>query len=103
MNSLTTAKYKQIPNDLEINTLRSDASRFNFARLEKINREKIRLGKFDKKMCKRKKLRLIWISCRSGRGSTHTSFTNQEKKTQQEKLTKVVLITSLTFTSKRRF
>ena len=103
MNSLTTAKYKQIPNDLEKNTLRSDASRFNFARLEKINREKIRLGKFDKKMCKRKKLRLIWISCRSGRGSTHTSFTNQEKKTQQEKLTKVVLITSLTFTSKRRF
>ena len=103
MNSLTTAKYKQIPNDLEKNTLRSDASRFNFAWLEKINREKIRLGKFDKKMCKRKTLRLIWISCRSGRGSTHTSFTNQEKKTQQEKLTKVVLITSLTFTSKRRF
>ena len=80
MNSLTTAKYKQIPNDLEINTLRSDASRFNFARLEKINREKIRLGKFDKKMCKRKKLTLIWISCRSGRRSTHTSFTNQEKR-----------------------
>ena len=60
MNSLLTIKYKQIPNDVEKNTWKSEVSRerFNFARSEKINREKFRLEKFDKKIYKRKKLKL---------------------------------------------
>ena len=42
MNSLPTAKYEQIPNDVEKNALRSDASgeRFNYVTLKKIKREK---------------------------------------------------------------
>ena len=42
MNSQPTTKYKQVPNDIEKNTLRSEASieRFNFSRLGKISRKK---------------------------------------------------------------
>ena len=52
MNRLTTAKYKEVPNDIERKTLKSevDRERFNFSRLEKISREKVRLEKCDKKI-----------------------------------------------------
>ena len=42
MNSQPTTKYKQVPNDIEKNTLSSEASieRFNFSRLGKISRKK---------------------------------------------------------------
>ena len=60
MNSQPTAKYKQVPNDIEKNILRSEASRerLNFSRLQKISREKNRLKKFNKKIYQRKKLKL---------------------------------------------
>ena len=60
MNTQPTTKYKQVPNDIEKNTLSSEVSRerFNFSMLEKINREKNRLEKFDKKIYQRKKLKL---------------------------------------------
>ena len=60
MNSLLTAKYKLVPNDIERRTLKSEADRerFDFSRLEKISREKIRLEKFDKKIHQRNKLKL---------------------------------------------
>ena len=56
MNSQSTTKYKQVPNDIEKNTLSSKASRerFNFSRLQKISREKNRLEKFDKKFTREK-------------------------------------------------
>ena len=43
MNSLPTAKYKQVPNDIEKNTLSSETStkRFNFCRPEKFPKVKI--------------------------------------------------------------
>ena len=61
MNSLLTAKYKQVPNDIKRKNLKSEADRerFNFSRLEIISREKVRLKKFDKKIYQRKKLKLI--------------------------------------------
>ena len=37
---------------------KADKERFNFSRLEKIGREKTRLGKFDKKIYQRRKLKL---------------------------------------------
>ena len=57
INNLPNAKYKQVPNDVEKNSQRSDASRerFKFVRLEKVNREKNRLERFDKKNYQRKK------------------------------------------------
>ena len=57
---MPSAKYKQVPNEVEKNTIGSKANRerFNFTRLEKIKREKSRLEKFDKKIYKRKKLKL---------------------------------------------
>ena len=60
MHSMSSVKYKQTPNDVEKDTLSSDANkeRFNFARLEKIRREKSRLEKFDKKIYQKKQLRL---------------------------------------------
>ena len=60
MNSQPKTKYKQLPNDIEKNTLSSEASRerFNFSRLEKISIEKNRIEKFDKKIYQRKKLKL---------------------------------------------
>ena len=56
MNRQPTTKYKQVPNDIEKNTLSSKASRerLNFSRLEKISREKNRLEKFDKKITREK-------------------------------------------------
>ena len=46
--------------EVEKNAIASEANRgrFNFARLEKIKTEKNRLEKFDKKIYKRKKLKL---------------------------------------------
>ena len=60
MNSLPTAKYNQIPNEIEKNTLSSEADRerFNFSRLKKISQEKSRPERFDKKIYRRKKLKL---------------------------------------------
>ena len=57
MINLPNAKYKQVPNDVEKNVLRYDPSRerFTFVRLEKINREKYRLERFDKKNLPEKK------------------------------------------------
>ena len=67
MNSLLTAKYKQVPNDIKRKNLKSEADRerFNFSRLEIISREKVRLKKFDKKIYQRKKIE-VNISSRSG-------------------------------------
>ena len=44
MNSLLSAKYKQIPNEIEKNSLNSEASkeRFNFLKLKEIREEKFR-------------------------------------------------------------
>ena len=55
MNSLPSTKYKQTPNEIEKNSLNSEASkeRFNFLRLKKVRQEKI-----NKKTYKRKKLKL---------------------------------------------
>ena len=60
MNSLPSAKYKQIPNEIEKNSLNSEASKewFYFLRLKKIREEKVRQEKFNKKIYKRKKLNL---------------------------------------------
>ena len=56
MNSLPTAKYKQVPNDIEKNTLSLETStkRFNFCRPEKFARKKIDLRRFDKKIAREK-------------------------------------------------
>ena len=53
---MSSAKYKPVPNKIEKNTIASESNRemFNFARLEKIKREKCRLEKFHKKIYKRK-------------------------------------------------
>ena len=55
MNSLPSTKYKQTPNEIEKNSLNSEASkeRFNFLKLKKVRQEKI-----NKKTYKRKKLKL---------------------------------------------
>ena len=76
MNSLLTAKYKQVPNDIERKKLKSevDRERSHFSSLEKISREKVWLEKFDKKIYQRRKVK-VKISTRSGRRSTHTSCT----------------------------
>ena len=60
MNSLPTAKYKQVPSNIERKTLKSEADReiFNFSRLKKISREKVWLEKFDKNIYQRKKSKL---------------------------------------------
>ena len=58
MNSLSSAKYKQSPNEIERNSLNSEASkeRFNFLRSKKLKEEKVRQEKFNRKICERKKL-----------------------------------------------
>ena len=55
MNSLPTEKYKQVPNDIERKTLKSevDRERFNFSKLEKI----VQTKKFSWKNLKRKSTR----------------------------------------------
>ena len=60
MNSLPSEKYKQIPNNIERKTFKSevDRERFNFSRLEKISRQKVQLEKSEKKIYQRKKLKL---------------------------------------------
>ena len=60
MNSLPSAKYKQIPNEIEKNSSNFEASKewFNFLRLKKIREEKVRQEKFNKKIYERKKLKL---------------------------------------------
>ena len=56
---LPTAKYKEIPNDVEKNTLRPEASRkrFNFARVEKLTEKKLDLKNLTKKSTREKNLR----------------------------------------------
>ena len=56
MNSLLTAKYKQIPNEIEKSTLSSevDRERFNFSRLKKISQEKIGLKDLGRKFAREK-------------------------------------------------
>ena len=60
MNSLPITKYKQVPNDIERKTWKSEVERerFIFSRLQKISRREVRLEKFDKKIYQRKKLKL---------------------------------------------
>ena len=60
MNSLPSAKYKQTPNEIEKNSLNSEASqeRFNLLRLKKIRGEKVRQEKFNEKIYERKKVKL---------------------------------------------
>ena len=112
MNSQPTAKYKQVPNDIEKNTLSSKASRerFNFSRLEKISREKNRLEKVDKKITREKNLySYILINIKKIRSLLEMGekvlilAAQLKKKTHWENFTKVVLIKSLTFTSRRHF
>ena len=58
MNSLPSAKYKQTPNEIEKNSLNSEASkeRFNFLRLKKVEKKKLDkknlTGKFNRKKLK---------------------------------------------------
>ena len=60
MNSLSSTKYKQTPNEIEKNSLNSEASkeRFNFLRLKKIREEKVRQKKFNRKTYEKKILKL---------------------------------------------
>ena len=69
MNSLPSTKYKQTPNEIEKNSLNSEASRerFNFLRLKKKNR-----------IYERKKNK-VKISTRGGRRSTSACFTTKVK------------------------
>ena len=52
MNSAPSAKCKQTPNEIEKNSLNSEASKekFNFLRLKKIREEKVRQEKFNRKI-----------------------------------------------------
>ena len=81
MNSQPTTKYKQVPNDIEKNTLSSEASieRFNFSRLGKISRKKrLDLKNLIKKIT-RENIK-VKISTRSWRRRTHTRCTAQGKR-----------------------
>lgn len=60
INNLPNAKYKEVPNDVEktprdLMHLEKD---LKFVRLEKVNREKNRLERFDKKITREKKIKL---------------------------------------------
>ena len=54
MNSAPSAKYKQTPNEIEKNSLNSEASKvkFNFSRLKKLEKKKLDknnlIGKFTR-------------------------------------------------------
>ena len=76
MNSLPSTKYKQTPNEIEKNSLNSEASRerFNFLRLKKKNRKE----KFNKKIYERKNNK-VKIFTRGGRRSTSACFTTKVK------------------------
>ena len=52
MNSLSTAKYKQVPNDIEYKTLNSEADRerLNFTRLLRIGKGKARQKRHNRKI-----------------------------------------------------
>ena len=58
MNGLPSAKYKQTPNEIEKNSLNSEATgeRFNFLRL--IKKEKVWQENFNEKIQEKKKLKL---------------------------------------------
>ena len=60
MYSLPTAKYKQVPNDVESKTLISEADRerFDFTRLLRISKEKAQQERYNRKIYSRKKLKL---------------------------------------------
>ena len=81
MNSLSSAEYKQTPNEIERNSLNSEASkeRFNFLRLKIIREAKVRQDKFNKKIYKRIKIK-VKISAQSGRRSASACFTAKEKR-----------------------
>ena len=52
MNSLPSAKYKQTPNEIEKNSLNSEASkeRFNFLRWKKLEKKKLKKKKLTRKL-----------------------------------------------------
>ena len=56
MNRLTTAKYKEVPNDIERKTLKSevDRQRFNFSRLGKLAEKKFGLKNVTRKSTREK-------------------------------------------------
>ena len=60
MNNLPFAKYKQTPNEIEKDSLNSEASKeiFIFLRLKKIIEENVKQEKFNKKNQERKKVKL---------------------------------------------
>ena len=60
MNSLPSAKYKQTPNEIEKESLNSEGSRerFNFLRLQKLEKKKLFQKNFNKKIYEIKKLKL---------------------------------------------
>ena len=103
MNSLPSAKYKQTLNEIEKESLNSEASRerFNFLRLQKLEKKKLFQKKFNKKIYEKKKLKLR-SPLEVGEVLVLTSQL-KKKKTHQENFTRAVLITSLTFTSQRYF
>ena len=78
-----------------------DKERFNFSRLENIRRKKTRLGKFDKRIYQRRKLKLRY-PLEVGE-EVLFSHCKSEKKTILEDFTKAVWITSHTFIIKRHF
>ena len=56
MNRLTTAKYKEVPNDIERKTLKSevDRERFNFSSLGKLAEKKFGLKNVTRKSAREK-------------------------------------------------
>ena len=103
MNSLPTAKYKHIPNDIENKILNSevDRERFNFTRLLRIGKEKAQhedtMEKFTWEKTK------VKIVTRPGRGSSHFSWMIKEKKIHLGYFIKAAQITNRSLTDKRNF
>ena len=60
MKILATAKYKQVPYDIENKILHCEVNRerFNFTRLLRIGKEKARYKRYNRKILSRKKLKL---------------------------------------------
>ena len=80
----------------------ANKERFNFLRLKKIREEKVRQEKFNRKICERKKLKLR-SPLEVGEEVLVLASRLKKKKIHLENFTRVVLITSLTFTSQRHF
>ena len=91
MNGLPSAKYKQTPNEIEKNSLNSEATgeRFNFLRL--IKKEKVWQENFNEKIYDKKKLKLR--SLLEVGEEVLVLALQLKKKTRQENFRRAVLIT----------